>query len=100
MKTIELVQKAGPDHVLHLDIPVDDEKRYRLVINVSLDQDSAAKHGKTVTPETVATNLKPELPAGFHAHPGWPAGFWETVFGAWEGEFIRDQGEYEERATW
>ncbi len=98
MKTIELVQKAGPDHVLHLDIPVDDDRRYRLVINLSLDHDSVAKNGKTTVQETVTA--KPGLPAGFHAHPGWPAGFWETVFGAWDGDFIRDQGEYEERASW
>jgi hypothetical protein len=76
MKTVELVQEAGADKVLHVTIPVDEADRlYRLTILIEPDADNNG--------------------AGLDE---WPPGFFERTAGQWVGELERaPQGDYERR---
>lgn len=77
MKTIETVQTAGSDKLLHVTIPVEEANRpYRMVIV-----------------------LVPESKSAQSGTDGWPPGYWASVFGSIQDEsFIRHpQGEYETR---
>jgi hypothetical protein len=95
MKTIELIREAGPDRTIHVDIPVEEERRYRLVITLSPEQ---ATNGP---PLQEGTHPDPSrLSPAFPTHVAWPAEYWREVFGGWEGDFVRDQGEPERRESW
>jgi hypothetical protein len=75
MKTVELVEEAGPDKMVHVAIPVDEAaRRYRLTV--------------LIEPETDGGGGLDE----------WPPGFFERTAGQWVGELERaSQGEYERR---
>ncbi len=79
MQTIEMLQQAGSDKMLHLTIPVDEANRsYRMVI--------------VVVPESEAGNPLPKPGAG------WPPGFFEQTAGQWQGDFVSErEGDFEQR---
>jgi hypothetical protein len=78
MQTLQLRSQAGDDGVLHVKIPVGiPHAEYQVVVVL---QPAAAEPGAK-TPEEL----------------GWPPGFFEEVIGSWQGEFVRDQGEFEKR---
>jgi len=81
MQTVCVQSQSGADGVLHLDIPVDAPNADYEVIVVLRPK---AHVGKPETPED----------------RGWPAGFFEATAGAWQGDFVRDQGQFEEREEW
>lgn len=77
-RTIHTLQEVGPDKVLHLNIPVDQGSCYYKLV-ITLEPDTPPE--RQPTPEEL----------------GWPPGYFEQTAGRWEGEFVRDQGEYEKR---
>ncbi|OWK36513.1 hypothetical protein [Fimbriiglobus ruber] len=80
MSVISLSATAGPDGVLHLDIPVGAAGEYDIVVR----------------PKT-ATNGDDRKPTPEEL--GWPPGFFERIVGSInDPTFVRgDQGWYEER---
>lgn len=72
MKTVQTSLTSAPDGKIHLKIPVEKTGHvYRVTVWVD------------DTPDT-----------------GWPTGYFESVIGKWEGEFIsRSEGEFEERES-
>ncbi len=78
MQTIRVRSRAGEDGVLHLRIPLGNAgAEYEVLV--------------------VLQPLPPDGQAGTPEALGWPPGFFEETAGAWQGEFIREQGEYEKR---
>ena len=77
MKTIETSLTAGPDKMLHLDVPVDEGNRdYRVVVLLDL-----------------VSSRQP-------AEDAWPEGFFESTAGAWVGEFPEiEEGPFELRES-
>jgi hypothetical protein len=80
MRSIKVRSHVGADGMLHLNIPLGltDRDVEIMVIYQPLETES-----KTKTPQEL----------------GWPPGFFENTFGAWEGEplVIEPQGEPQER---
>lgn len=78
MKTIVLVEIAGDDGMLRLNVPVEQAgQRYHVVVH--LEPDNAL----TETPKR-----------------GWPPRFFEETAGKWVGELTRSpQGDYEQRES-
>ncbi len=77
MKTIDMIETAGGDGVLRLEVPVDKAgEQYRVVVNFEpLDSEETVKKG-------------------------WPPGFFERTAGQWQGELERaPQGEFEQRES-
>jgi hypothetical protein len=78
MRTVHVLQQAGPDKTLHLSIPVDEaNRRYQIVVVI-----------------------EPEHAPGSEAVPeqGWPPGFFEQTAGRWQGDFVREaEGAFEKR---
>ncbi len=74
MQTIRLHTRTGDDGILHLDVPVGAPN---------------ADCEVTVTVPVATTN-------GQEA-PDYPTRFFEDTAGAWQGDFVRDQGKYEQR---
>ena len=82
MQTMTLHSHAGSDGILHFNVPVDlvDTEFKVTVMLQPIISDSKSK-----TPEEL----------------GWTPGFFETTYGAWEGELIREQPkEHEQREEW
>ncbi|MGP0067700.1 MAG: hypothetical protein ACLQGP_29405 [Isosphaeraceae bacterium] len=77
MQTVHVQSQSSSDGVLHLDIPVESPNADYDVVVVLQPRPAVA----TVTPEA----------------RGWPPGFFEATAGAWQGDFVRDQGQFEER---
>ncbi len=76
MTTVEFSKHAGPDKVLHLNVPVDEADRtYRVIVLI-----------------------QPQLADSAASHADWPPGFIESTAGAWQGDFpdIADL-DYEQR---
>ena len=78
MKTVSLQSQSRSDGKLHLEIPVD-------IPNAAYDLVVVMQPGSGA-PE-------PQAPG----EDGWPRGFFEATAGAWQGTFVRDQGQFEER---
>ena len=78
MRTVHVQSQTGSDGILHLEIPVGLPNADFEVVLVIQSRGTA-----------------PRTEAG-EAH-GWPPGFFEETAGAWQGEFVRDQGQFEER---
>jgi hypothetical protein len=78
MQTMRVQSQSSSDGVLHLDIPVEAPNA---VYDVVVVLNPSPNVPTTVTPEEC----------------GWPAGFFEATAGAWKGDFVRDQGQFEER---
>jgi hypothetical protein len=78
MKTVCVQSQSSADGVFHLDIPVDAANAVYEVI---------------VVLQPKAGDAKPNTPEA----RGWPDGFFEATAGAWQGDFVRDQGQFEER---
>ena len=78
MKTLCIQSRSGSDGKLHLDIPVEIPNAFYDLV-VVIQPGHAARE-----PQTPESN-------------GWPSGFFEATAGAWQGEFVRDQGQFEER---
>jgi hypothetical protein len=78
MQTIQIRSQAGEDGVLHLNIPVGTPHAVYQVVVV-------------LQPATAVT--APKSPEEL----GWPPNFFEETAGAWQGDFVRDQGQFEER---
>jgi len=78
MQTLYVQSQSGSDGVLHLDIPVEAPNAYYDVVVVL--------HPRTGAPGPTTPQER-----------GWPVGFFEATAGAWQGEFVRDQGQFEER---
>lgn len=75
-KTVELNETAGEDRVLRLVIPVEDAKRYRVIVLVE-------EAG--------------EVEDTRHAQ-AWPPGVFESIAGQWEGDFVEEsEGSLQER---
>jgi hypothetical protein len=72
MKTVEFVQEASADKLLHLTIPVDEaDRRYRLTVFIEPDSDDGGLDE-------------------------WPPGFFERTAGKWVSELTRaPQGDFE-----
>lgn len=79
MQTIEMLQQAGSDKMLHLTIPVDEAHRsYRMVIVVVPESETGGPFPKSDT--------------------GWPPGFFEQTAGQWQGDFVSErEGDFEQR---
>jgi hypothetical protein len=74
---VHVQSPSSSDGVLHLEIPVEAPKAdYDVVVVL---------HPKSSVSTTTA------------ADRGWPHGFSEATAGAWRGDFVRDQGQFEER---
>lgn len=67
-KTVELSETAGGDRILRFAIPVDEPKRYRVVILLE-------EAGGADDPRLAAT---------------WPPGVFESISGQWEGDFVEE----------
>lgn len=78
MQTLRVQSQSSPDGVLHLDIPVEAPNAVYDVVIVFHPRSNGSAPS---TPE----------------ERGWPAGFFEATAGAWKGDFVRDQGQFEER---
>ncbi len=77
MQTLHVQSQSGSDGVLHLEIPVETPNAdYDIVI--------------VLNPRHAASTATAE-------ERGWPPGFFESTAGAWQGDFVRDQGRFEER---
>ncbi|RKZ36341.1 MAG: hypothetical protein DRQ49_13560 [Gammaproteobacteria bacterium] len=83
MQTITLNSHAGSDGILHLKVPVaSPETEFQIIMML---RPITAKESKLKTLEEL----------------GWTPGFFETTYGAWEGELIREQPkEHEQREEW
>ena len=77
MQTLHIQSQAGADGVIHLDIPVD-------APNIDYDV-------------VVVLHPRSEVSKAPTADRDWPPGFFEAAAGAWQGDFVRDQGQFEER---
>jgi hypothetical protein len=78
MQTMRVQSQSSSDGVLHLDIPVEAPNAVYDVV--------------------VVLNPSPNVPTPVTPEErGWPAGFFEATAGAWKGDFVRDQGQFEER---
>ncbi len=76
MRTLHVQSQSGSDGVLHLDIPVEEPNAdYDIVVVL---------HPRSAVSMATAEDR------------GWAAGFLESTAGAWQGEFVRDQGQFEE----
>jgi hypothetical protein len=72
MRTLHLVEEAGPDKLLRLVVPVEEaHRRYQILI--------------VVEPEPVTTPPSP-------TEQGWPADYFERTAGKWQGEFTTQDG--------
>jgi hypothetical protein len=78
MKTLCVRSRSGPDGKLHLEIPVESPNEFYDVVVVT--------HAGRAVPETPRSQ-----------DSEWPPGFFEGTAGMWQGEFVRDQGQFEER---
>ena len=78
MKTVCVQTLSSANGVFHLDIPADAPNSVYEVVVVSQPKIEVAK-----------SNAPKDR--------GWPAGFFEATAGAWQGDFVRDQGQFEER---
>jgi hypothetical protein len=78
MKTLCIRSQSGSDGKLHLEIPVESP-------NVFYDVVVVTQAGRAVAEA-------PRFQDG-----EWPPGFFEATAGMWQGEFVRDQGQFEER---
>jgi hypothetical protein len=77
MQTLHVQSQSGADGVLHLDIPVEAPNAdYNIVVVL---------HPRSNVSKTQA------------ADRDWPPGFFEAPAGMWQGDFVRDQGQFEER---
>ncbi len=78
MQTIELIEQAGQDKILRMNVPVEEPLgRYRVILII----------------EPESHRQRQELDQ-------WPAGFFERTAGKWIGELERPpQGEYEKRES-
>ena len=77
MQTLHVQSQSGSDGVLHLDIPVEAPNAdYDIVVVLQ------PRSNFSTTPA---------------ADRGWPPGSFEATAGAWQGDFVRDQGQFEER---
>jgi hypothetical protein len=73
MQTLRTFARADADGVLHLDIPAGTpESEYEVVVVI----------------QPRAAEPRPGTPA----ERGWPPRFFDETAGAWQGEFVRDQG--------
>jgi hypothetical protein len=80
MQTLRVQTRSDADRILHLDIPVE-------VPNATYDV-------------VVVLQPRPEVSAPTAPEErGWPPGFFEATAGAWKGDFVRDQGQFEERES-
>ncbi len=78
MPTIRFNGRAGGDGVLHLDVPVGaPDAECEVIVLVP----SQAANRDRAAPEAV----------------GWPSGYFDKTAGAWQGDFVREQGQYEQR---
>jgi hypothetical protein len=77
MRTLRVQSRSNADRILHLEIPVETPNSTYDVVVLQPRSDSPA----------------PTAPE----EQGWPSGFFEATAGAWKGDFIRDQGQFEER---
>ena len=76
MRTLHVQSQSGSDGVIHLDIPAEaPNANYDIVVVLQPRPD-------------VSTTT---------ADRDWPPGFFEATADAWQGEFVRDQGQFEER---
>jgi hypothetical protein len=78
MKTLRIQSQSGSDGKLRLEIPVETPNAFYDVVIVmqpgrSEEQPRAADEGR------------------------WPPGFCEATADVWQGDFVRDQGQFEER---
>lgn len=77
MQTLRVQSRSDSDRILHLNIPVE-------VPNATYDV-------------VVVLQPRSDVPTPTAEEQGWPAGFFEATAGAWKGDFVRDQGQFEER---
>ena len=77
MKTLHVQSQSSSDGILHLDIPVETPNADYDIVMVLHPRSNVS----TTTTED----------------RGWPPGFFEATAGAWQGDFVRDQGQFEER---
>jgi hypothetical protein len=78
MQTLHTTARADAQGVLHLELPV----------------------GSSGVEFDLVVVLQPKASATRDRGPedlGWPPNFFERTAGAWLGEFVRDQGEFEKR---
>jgi hypothetical protein len=86
MQTLRTRAKADAHGVLHLDIRAGTpDFEYEVVVVLQ------PKAGVAIQPK--ASESRSETPEEL----GWPPNFFEETAGAWQGDFIRDQGQFEER---
>jgi len=78
MQTIEIIEQAGQDKILRMNVPVDEPLgRYRVIMLIEREGRASGK----------------EL-------DHWPPGFFDRTAGAWIGELERQpQGKYERRES-
>jgi hypothetical protein len=79
MKTVCVQTLSSADGTLHLDIPVDGPSSIYEVVVVLQPKIDFAK------PDTQQDRE-------------WPAGCFEATAGAWQGDLVRDQGQFEREA--
>jgi hypothetical protein len=78
MQTLRVQTRSDSDRMVHLNIPVEvPDAAYDVVVVLQ-------PRGDVPTPS-------PE------EERGWPAGYFEATAGAWQGDLVRDQGQFEER---
>lgn len=77
MQTIRTIARADAEGILRLDIRATPESEYEVVVVLQ----PRPAESRPQTPEEL----------------GWPPGYFEDVIGSWQGEFVRDQGEFEKR---
>jgi hypothetical protein len=78
MKTLCIQSQSGSDGKLHLEIPVETPNAVYDVVIVMQPE-------RTIQAPQVAEE------------GSWPPGFFDATAGAWQGDFVRDQGQFEER---
>jgi hypothetical protein len=78
MQTLQFRSQAGEDGILHLDIP------------------SGIPHAEFEVVVVLQPRIR-EPQSRSTEDRGWPPGFFEETAGAWQGDFVRDQGQFEER---
>jgi hypothetical protein len=78
MQTLHTTARADEEGVLHIKLPV----------------------GSSGTEFDVVVVVQPRASESHHRNPedlGWPPHFFEQTAGAWLGDSVRDQGEFEKR---